>query len=224
MAARKNDVPTPEAAPIDLGLGAEDVQLPRLSVIGKLSKLPDTLRDVRPGNIAIGMDAEDADSQVFDAMNGKEPVRLYVLNIHANYACSFKDKEANPDLAGIWEEGDMDMPPEAKRQFNYTLFVPSHSTILPVKYTASSTAAKEARKVNSKLQTEALGGRMPFETCFDMTTVMRSGGSFTWPGPAFALGKADAAEVTQAQQMYEMLYGPVRQQLAATSGDAKPSL
>lgn len=219
MATAKAPIAEPNPTPIDLGLSPEDVQLPRLSVIGKLSKLIDT-GIVKPGDIAIGADSEDESSQVFNALNGAEKVRLYVLRIHGNYACSFKDKEANPDLAGTWEEGDEDMPPEAKRQFNYTFYVPEHSSVLPVKYTCSSTAAREGRKVNSKLQTEAIGGKQPYESCFEMSTKLYTGGKFSWPGPVFALAKPDPAEVLAAQQMHDMLYGPARQAIES----AKPAL
>lgn len=220
MAPRKSAVAEPTAPVVDLGLGAEDVELPRLSIVGKLSKAVDHGTAV-PGNIVIGLGADDDEPQVFDAKDGKEKVRAYVLDIHANYSCSFKDKDANPELAGVWEEGDESMPPEAKRQFNYMLFIPQHSTILPVKYTASSTAAREARRMNSRLQTEALGGKQPFETCIEISTKTFTSGNYSWPGPVFALGEPNKDEVVQAQQMHEMLFGPARQQL--DSGD-KPSL
>ena len=220
MPPRKSAVAEPE--PVNLGYSPEDVQLPRLSVIGKLSKLIDTGL-VKPGNIAIGADSEDEDSQVFDALNGTEPVRLYVLNMHANYACSFKDKEADPDLNGLWEEGDEDMPPEAKRQFNYTLFIPDHSTVLPVKYTCAATAAREGRKVNSKLATAAIGGKQTYESCFAMSTKIYTGGKFSWPGPVFSLAEAVPSEVAAAKNMHDLMFGPARTAIAESS-DSKPAL
>lgn len=219
-AERKPAAPVVEPDPVDLGLGAEDVELPRLSVVSKQGKLFDA-GIAQPGNIAIGNGAKDDETAVYDTMNGAHKLRIYVLNIHPNYACSWKDKEANPDLAGTWEEGDADMPPEAKRQYNYILFIPEHSALLPVKYTASSSAAGECRRtVNSKLGREALVGKQPYETCFEMFTKMNTG-KYTWPGPAFALGEPDADELVAAQQMHDAMFGPARQ--AITAGD-KPAL
>lgn len=222
MPARKNPVETPEPTPYDLGLGGEDVQLPRLRVVGKLSKLVD-LEVAKSGDIAIGADAEDEESDIISALNGKESIRLYVLKIHSNYACSYKAVQDNPALAGTWEEGDPSMPPEAKRQYNYTMCIPQHSTILPVVYTASSTAAREGRKVNTKLTTEAMAGKAPYETAFTLTTKINTGGNHSWPGPVFALAEPVASEVEIAQRMHDdMGFGVRRQQLETSSGDSTP--
>lgn len=217
MAARKTPVEAPDVTPYDLGLGGEDVQLPRLRVVGKLSKLVE-LEVAKSGDIAIGADAEDTESEIIQTLNGKESIRLYVLNIHTNYACGYAASQSNPALAGTWEEGDPSMPPEARRQYNYTMCIPAHSTILPVVYTASSTAAREGRKINTKLTTEAMAGKAPYETAFTMTTKINTGGNHSWPGPVFALAEPVADEVKVAARMHDdMGFGVSRTQLAETT-------
>lgn len=218
MASRKEAV---EPTPYDMGFGSEDVQLPRLRVVGKLSKLVE-LDVAKSGNIAIGADAEDTESDIIDALNGKQPLRIYVLAMRANYACGFGAVQQNPQLAGTWDEGDPSMPPEAKRQYNYTLFVPEHSTILPVVYTASSTAAREGRKVNSKLQVEALAGRAPYETCFEMSTKVNTAGNNSWPGPDFKLAEAKPEEVATAKRMHDEMGFGVQRKALTPSTDSTP--
>lgn len=224
MAARKSPVETPEPTPYDLGLGSEDVQLPRLRVVGKLSKLVDA-ELAKSGDIAIGASAEDTESEIISALNGKESIRIYVLNIHSNYACPFKAVQDNPELAGSWEDGDPTMPPEAKRQHNLTLCIPQHSTFLPVIYTASGTAAREVRNgVTMKLYNAAQQGTAPYTMAFDMTTKIYTGGNFSWPGPVFKLVEPIAAEVEIAQRMHDdMGFGVRRAQLETSSGDSTPT-
>lgn len=215
MAPRKTAVPEPEApVPYQLGISGEDVQMPRLRVVGKLSKLVE-LDVAKSGDLAIGADAEDEDSQIIHALNGKESLRIYVIRIHANYACGFAAVQNNPQLAGQWEEGDPECPPEAKRQYNYTLYCPEVSDTLPVVYTASGTAAREARnKINTKLATDAIGGGAPYERCFSFTTKINTAGQNSWPGPVFSLTEPDPAEVAKAKEMHDSIVGPARTQIS----------
>ncbi len=218
MAARKTAVPEPEAPvaaqPYDMGFDAQDVTLPRMRVVGKQAKLVD-LDIARPGAIAIGNGADDEDSLLFaDALKG-EGVRFYVLAIRVNYACGFDGPK------GTWNEGDPEMPPDAKRQYNYTLYVPAFDNILPVLYTAGGTAAREARGINTKLAKHVMAGA-PYELCFEMTTRINTSGTNSWPGPVFKLVKPDEAEIALAKSMHDAVVGS-RRQLAASSADSGPS-
>lgn len=207
MAEPKQEVEAPPA-PYNLGLGARDIQPNRLRVVGKLSKLVE-LDIAKPGDIAVGQDAEDPDSVVlYNAKTGKEPVRFYVLAIHANYACGFNGPP------GTWEEGDPEMPAEAKRQYNYTMFVPDYDELLPVVYTAGGTAAREARKLQTALARHCISGA-PYELAFQMTTKINTSGQNSWPGPVFAATEAVADEVEKARAMHDSIVGPPRPQLAA---------
>lgn len=204
MAARKAAVAEPEAAPYDMGLTSEDVTLPRMRVVGKLAKLVEA--DIaKAGDIAIGQNAEDEDSIIVPKPGG---VRFYVLKMHANYACKFGGPQ------GQWEEGDPEMPPEAKRQYNYTLYVPDHDTLLPVLYTTSGTAAREGRKINGVLLKHIVSGA-PYELCFEITTKTNTAGTNSWPGPVFNLAKPDPAEVEAAKAMHDSIVGSGRAQLEA---------
>lgn len=204
MSSRKEPVAAPQ---YDTGLTAEDVTLDRLRVVGKLAKLVE-LDIAKAGDIAIGAGAEDEESNIVYRKGDAKGVRFYVLKIHPNYACGFNGPQ------GQWEEGDPEMPPEAKRQYNYTLFVPEHDTVLPVLATFSGTAAREARKVNKAIAVHCIAGA-PYELCFELTTVIRVAGTNSWPGPVFALAEPDADEVAAAKAMHDQIVGPPRQQIAA---------
>jgi hypothetical protein len=224
MTAAARKTPVEEPKPYNLGLDSDDVQLPRLRVVGKLSKLVE-LDVAKSGDLAIGSDAEDEGSQIIHALNGKETLRVYVLAIRSNYACGYAAVQKDPALAGSWEEGDPEMPREAKKQFHYTLFVPQHSDILPVVYTASGAAAGEARRrVNTRLGTEALVGNAPYEFAWDMSTKINTAGTNSWPGPVFALAEPDPDEVAKAKQMHDdMGLGYQRAALPAGGVDATPT-
>lgn len=214
MAAAPRKTAAPESpVPYNMGLGSEDVSLPRLRIVGKLAKMID-LGVAKSGDIAIGQGAEDDESMVVPK---GESVRFYVLSITPNYACSYADVERDPALKGQWEQGDPDMPPQAKRQFNYLLFVPEFDSTFPVKYTASSTAAREARAINTKLTAYCLGGGAPYELCFEMSTKMNTAGQHSWPGPVFKLVESNDGEVQAAKAMHDSVVGPPRTQLEETT-------
>lgn len=207
-----------EPAPYQTGLSGEDFQMPRMRVVGNLSKLvPAGI--AKPGNIAIGADAEDAESVVVNALNGTESVRFYVLKVHPNYAAPFNG------TPGVWEEGDPDMPDDAQRQYNYTLHVPSISDVIPVIYTASSTAAGEAkRKINTRIGVDAVEGKPPYLRAFEMTTKINTRGQNSWPGPVIVLVEPVAAEVAVAKEMHDSVVGPPRQTIASGDTADKPAL
>lgn len=207
-ATRKDPIDTPEPAAYNMGLDLQDMKMPRLRVVGNQAKA--FLAGIaKPGDLMIGADAEDEDSQVVSALNAKETLRIYVLKVHANYACKFGGPQ------GQWEEGDADMPPEAKRQYNLTLFVPSHSTVLPVTYTAGGSAAGVVRKVNTRLQVEGLDGHPPYEIAYAISTVINTSGTNTWPGPVFARTEAVKSEVAAAKAMHDALVAPQRAAISA---------
>jgi hypothetical protein len=218
MAARKTAVDTPDQpAAYNLGLSLEDMKMPRLRVVGRQAKAVE-LDIAKAGDLMIGADAEDEESQIVKALNAKETLRVHILKIHANYACKFGGPQ------GQWEEGDPEMPADAKRQYNLTLFVPDHSEILPVTYTASGSAAGVVRKVITKLQVAGLGGHPPYEFAYDVSTVINTSGTNSWPGPVFSLAEADADHVAAAQAMHDSVVAPPRAALASGDDSDKPSL
>lgn len=209
MADRKTAGPEP--APINIGMGAEDVELNRLRIIGKLADMADAEKMPHPddpdralalvGDLAIGAGADDENSTI---VKRPGPVRFYVLTFHPNYGTKYGGTEGGP-----WEEGDPDMPSDAKRQFNYLLYVPEHDKVFPVKYTASSSAAREAKRgMNTKLVTAALGGTPMYEFAWEMTTkTNHNAAGDTWPGPVFKLVQPNPEEVAAAKQMHDSIVG-----------------
>lgn len=208
MAARRETI-EPESAPsqsYDLGLGLDDISLPRLRIVGRQAKLVE-LEVAKPGDIAIGQGADDEDSTIVFERGGDKGVRVYVLKIHANYACGFDGPN------GSWEEGDPEMPPDAKRQFNYTLYVPSYDDTLPVLYTASGGAAGVARRgLNTALGTHCISGHVT-DLCFELTSKMNPHTKGAYPGPVWKLAQPDADEVKAARAMHDSVVGPERRAL-----------
>lgn len=214
-AARKEVVAEPEATPYNLGITSEDISPSRMRVVGKQADLIAILDNCKPGDIAIGQGSEDEDSEiVWSVKTGGPGVKFYVLKIHTNYACGFNGPK------GSWEEGDPEMPDEAKRQYTYTLYIPSYDTMMPVLFTAGGTAAKEARKMNLALAKHCLVGA-PYEKAFAMTSVVRTAGTNSWPGPVFKAAEPDATEVADAKAMHDNLVAPPQRQLAAASVDSE---
>lgn len=207
-----------EPTPYQTGLSGKDFQMPRMRVVGRQAKLVEA-GVAKPGNIAIGADAEDAESVLFDALNGKEPVRFYVLKVHPNYATKFGG------TPGVWEEGDPEMPDDAQRQYNYTMYVPAISDVIPVIYTASSTAAGEGkRKVNTRIGVDAVEGKPPYTRAFEMTTKINTRGQNSWPGPVIVLVEPVASEVAIAKEMHDSIVGPPRQSIGTGDVADKPAL
>lgn len=199
MAARKTAVAAPVKTSTEvsthvatpLAMSAEDVALDRLRVVGRQAKLVE-LEIAKPGDIAIGQDAEDEDSTIAHTKGG-DPVRFYVLDMWANYACGFDGPK------GQWNEGDPEMPADAKRQFNYLLCIPSFDERFPVRYTASSSAAGVFKKVNGAIMRHE--GPL-FELAWDLSTKINMAGTNTWPGPVVKRAEADTVEVAIAAKMY----------------------
>lgn len=219
MAARKEAIAEP--VPYNLGLGADDVALPRLRVCNKLTDLCDSEKVENPdgsgnpiarvGDIAIGMDSTDPDSMI---VRKGEGLRVYVLDVHANYGTKFGGTEGGP-----WEEGDPEMPDDAMRQFNYRFFVPSLEQPFPVTYTASSTAAGAARNMNTQLATAGLAGTPPYEMCWEIGTVVVNG-KHTYAKPTFRRVEPTTAEVAAAKAMHDALgIGVQRTQIAPSSDE-----
>ncbi len=197
------------------GLDARDITLSRIRVVGKQADILDIRDDARPGMLMVGEDSTDEDATLVKALDGAGGIRFYVLKVHANYACGFNGPK------GQWEEGDPSMPPDAKRQYTYTLFCPDHDDTLPILYTAGGTAAREARKVNKKLAVAGISGD-PVELCFEISTTIRTGGTNSWPGPVFKLVESVPAEVAAAKAMRDTVVGPPRAQLTAGSDADTP--
>ena len=224
MAERKTKPAEPEPTQVyNMGLGADDVQLSRLHVVNKLSKLADEEQFphptidgrgiAKPGDLTIGASAEDEDSMI---INRPGPVEVYVLQVTSNYGTKFGGTEGGP-----WEEGDPNMPSDAKRQFNYLLYVPSADENFPVKYTASSTAAREARGMNTKLVAAGLGGQAPYEFAWHIATKLNTSGENSWYGPTFKLAQPNPEHVAAAKVMHDSIVGPPRAALGA--GDDEPT-
>ena len=88
MAAKRTAVKDEAPAPTgyNMGFDASDLTLPRLRVVGKDARLVE-LEVAKAGDIAIGSDAEDQDSNVFPNPGN---VTVYILGEpHVNYACGF---------------------------------------------------------------------------------------------------------------------------------------
>lgn len=219
MATRKTAPETPEPEHTSMGITSDDIQLDRLRVVNPLSDLFKN-EIAGSGDIAIGAGSDDEDSAI--TKKGSS-IRVYVLKMHANYACSYKDSQEDPTLQGSWEEGDPSRPPAAKRQFNYVLCIPSHSKVMPVVYTASSSAAGEARRtVNRRLGLADLGGEPAHELAFELSTKPYRSGSNVWPGPQWKLAEPNAAELEIVRAMHKSVVGPPRQQLEAETGADAP--
>lgn len=217
MATRKQPVAEPvedavEAQPYDTGLDARDITFDRLSVVASLSKHAVAGR-ARPGDLSIGEGAEDEDATIIEKPGG---LRFYILQIHANYACGFNGPK------GQWEENDPNMPPDARRQYNLVLYCPDHDTMLPVNYTASSTAAGIVRKtVNKRWGAYSITGD-PVELCFEITTGLKPHEKGPYPIPVFKLVESKPDEVAAAKAMRDLVIGGAqRKQLAAGDDDAE---
>lgn len=216
MAERRTKPETDEAteapASYDMGFSADDLTLPRMRVVGKDARLVE-LNVAKGGDIAIGNDAEDEDSTVYEAPGG---VKFYVITWRSNFACGFNGPK------GSWEEGDPEMPPDAKKQYHYTLFVPGFDTILPVLHTANGSAAKVWRSVNTALAKYSMQGA-PYEVAFELRTKTNTaninGQQKSWPGPVVVRAEADESEVAIAKGMHDSIVGPGRRQIES-GGDA----
>ncbi len=193
-------------------LDGRDINLSRMRIVGTNADIVKKITDgsVRPGFIMVGEDSDDEDSIFVDALDGKNAVRFYVLSVHPNYACKFGGPK------GQWEEGDPEMPAEARRQYNYMLFCPEIDDSFPILYTAGGTAAREVRKINRRFLLAD-----PTDLCFSVHTIMRHGGDNVWPGPVFQLDKPDPAESAAAKAMRDQFVGGLqpRKALAAGSSD-----
>ncbi len=218
MATRrtKPEPEAPAAEAYDMGFAADDLTLPRLRVVGKDARLVE-LGVAKGGDIAIGADAEDEESTVYEAPGG---VKFYVIAWRSNYACGFNGPK------GSWEDGDPEMPADAKKQYHYTLLCPDFDTILPVVHTANGSAAKVWRNVNTKLAKHSMAGA-PYEVAFELRSKMNTanigGQQKSWPGPVISLAEADPAEVEIAKAMHDSIVGPGRRQLDAGSGSDAPT-
>jgi hypothetical protein len=211
----------PEVEPAQsyaMGFGSDELALPRLRVVGKDSDMANA-GIAKSGDIAIGDSKDDADATVFGPNDG---VKFVVLDYRVNYACGFNGPK------GSWEEGDPEMPAEAKKQYHYTLCVPGFDTILPVLYTAGGSAAKTLRAVNTKLAKHTTPaphgkGQPPYTLGFAMTTKIFSaqinGQTKTWPGPVIGLAALTDEEIEVAKALYETVVGPGRKQLDAASSE-----
>lgn len=209
-----NTPQTPASASYDMGFAADELALPRLRVVGKDARLVE-LDIARPGDIAIGADAEDPDSTVYP---NPGDVLFVILDKRVNYACGYGG------TPGSWEEGDPSMPDDAKKQYHYTLCVPEFDTILPVVYTAGGGAAGKFRRINTILAKHTgVAQRPPYELGFKLSTYMESGtiqgNKKSWPAPVIAKAELSPEQLAVAKEMYESVVGPGRKQLAAGNTD-----
>lgn len=217
MAIRKT---APEPEHTSMGITSDDIQLDRLRIAGPLSDLFKN-EIAGSGDIALGASTDDEDSAI---VKKGESIRVYALKMHPNYACSYKAVKDDPTLQGTWEEGDPSMPPAAKRQFNYVFCIPSHSKVMPVVYTASSSAAREAKQsINKRLGLADLAGEPAHELAFEMSTkTNRNRDGDVWPGPQWKLAAPDAAELEIVRAMHKSVVGPPRAQLETETGADAP--
>lgn len=213
-AAVEEQVEEVTATPVQSGLGASDMALPRMRVVGKDADLVG-LGVAKPLDIAIGASSDDEDSTVYD---GTEGLRFCILDVRFNYACGFNGPK------GVWEEGDPEMPAEAKKQYHYTLCIPEHDDFLPVLYTANGSAAKELRKANTAYMQGLAQGKHPTDIVFSLTTKMASatinGQTKTWPAPVIKRAQFSDDEKATASAMYDAVMGGRKQ---IESGDVADS-
>lgn len=189
---------------------ASDLALSRLRIVGKDAQLVG-LGVAQPGDLAIGADAEDEDSTVYPAPGG---LKFHIITWRSNFACGYGQQQ------GQWDEGDTEMPPCAKKQYHYTLFIPQYDRIMPVIYTANGTAAKAMRQVNTAVARHGI--TRPFEQAFELNTFMASGnpggnGIKTWPAPKIKLVEADPEDVKLAEGLYNSMVGQAPAQLGSGS-------
>lgn len=213
MAARRTkteDAPA-EIVPYNTGLGADDLALPRLRVVGKDADLVG-LGIAKPLDVAIGATSDDEDSTVYPSPGN---VKFHVLTVRSNYACGFNGPK------GSWEEGDPEMPAEAKKQYHYVLCIPAHNAILPVLHTANGSAAKEWRKINTVIAQAGGAGRAPYEQAFELTTKMASatinGQQKTWPAPVLRRAEATPEDLAVAKEMHVSIVGDGRKQITTST-------
>ncbi len=214
MAARKSAVepePVEDAQPYDTGLDARDISFSRLTVVGNQARHV-VARRAHPGDLAIGDSAEDEDAIIVEAPGG---IRFYILQIRANYACGFDGPK------GQWEEGDPNMPPDARRQYNLTLYCPDHDTSLPVVYTAGGTAAGIVRRgLNKKYAVTSITGD-PVGLCFEVTTELKPHDKGPYPVPVFKLVESKPNEVAAAKAMRDLVIGSASRQQITAGDDAE---
>lgn len=216
MATRKQPVTpepdeTPGPQPYDTGLTALDITFDRVSVVGNQARHV-AARRAAPGDIAIGESAEDEDATIIEKPAG---LRFYILDIHANYACGFNGPK------GQWEEGDPNMPPDARRQYNFTWYCPDYSTTLPVVYTASSSAAGIVRKsINKRYGAHSLTGD-PAELCFEITTDLKPHEKGPYPVPVFKLVESKPDEAAAAKAMRDLVIGGAQRKQIEAGDDAE---
>ncbi len=202
---------TVESQPYNTGLDARDITFDRLAVVGNQAKHA-VARRANPGDLAIGESAEDVDATFIEKPNA---LRFYILDIHANYACGFDGPQ------GQWEEGDPSMPPDARRQYNLTLFAPEYSADLPVIYTASASAAGIVRKgLNKRYALASISGD-PIELAFEMTTDFRPHTKGPYPVPVFKLAKPVSSEVEAAKRIRDMVIGSVNDKQITAGADSE---
>lgn len=192
-----------------MGFDAQDVELSRLRIMASLSELVKA-EIAKAGDMSIAIAAEDEDAVVIPR---GETLRVYVLSKHTNYDTKFNGTEGGP-----WEEGD-EMPEDASMQYNYMFYVPSFSKFFPIKYTASSTAAREGRKLNTRLAVAEAGGVDATSLCIGITTKVNTK-KHTWYTPLFSQVEPDADEVANAIAIRDRMFGPARAQIAAETETA----
>lgn len=211
MAERKT--PVEDVSAHKMGFDSQDVELSRLRIMAQLSELVKA-EVAKPGDMGISIAAEDEDATIIPR---GDTLRVYVLSKHSNYDTKFNGTEGGP-----WEEGDEDMPEDAMLQYNYMLYIPSYSKVFPVKYTASSTAAREGRKLNTRLAVAEASGQDATTLCIGITTKINTK-KHTWYTPLFSQVEADADEVANAIAIRDRMFGPARAQISASTESDAPS-
>lgn len=194
---------------------AEDLALPRMRVVGKDADLVN-LGIAQPCDVAIGAGADDPDSTVYPAPGN---VTFMVLAFRSNYTDKFGGEK------GSWQAGDPAMPDTAKKTYHYTLCVPDFDTVLPVTYTAGGGAAAMFRRINTLLAKHtALGGGLPYELGFTLSTEMKSGtiaggAKKSWPAPVLGRVELTAEQLVVGAALYETVCGAPRTQLESGDND-----
>lgn len=206
MADRKTAV----AEPIDLGLSANDMGVPVLSIV-HTSSAAFKNGVAKFGDIIISEGDDESDIHVAYAQ-GSDPLRCYVVGPVSKWLAP---KFGQGEPGDRWDVDDTTAPPTAQLVMRYTLLVPSYSTIMPVHYYARSSAIGSFKPLVNKIALSALDGIAPYNLAFDLTTSKRSGSLGDWYVPVPRLAEAKPEEIEVGKGLFEQIAAPRQSQIEA---------
>lgn len=230
MAARKTAVeaPAPNHTQTDSGLGVADMGIPVMSIVSKTSKTFE-LGLAKFGDICIGLNSEDPDTEVVYT-KGSEPVEFYVAApVESWYAMKFGKGDGRWDIDGTPRElynGEMSvspMPPEAEKNYRYTLLVPAYSTMFPVHFYVRGTAARAMTGLVNKLRLHEAQGGAAHALAFTMGTTLKTGDTNSWYVPAVSLAEPKPESAQIAAELWSELAPVTQPQITAGESTDAPT-